>query len=64
MELIDLIFCPSKLQLYVLAFNIAKLAQPLPKFCVETLSLDDSVRPRQNVRRNRKVDLLGGFEID
>jgi hypothetical protein len=28
------------------------------------LSLDDSVRPRQNVRRNRKVDLLGGFEID
>ena len=26
--------------------------------------LNDFIRPRQHVRRNRQADLLGGFEID
>jgi hypothetical protein len=25
---------------------------------------DHSIRPRQNIRRNRQTDLLGGLEID
>ena len=28
------------------------------------MSLNDTVRPRQHVGRNRQADLLRGFEID
>jgi hypothetical protein len=30
----------------------------------DLVSLDHSICPRQHVRRNRQIDLLGGFEID
>jgi hypothetical protein len=33
-------------------------------FCKRLKSLDDLVRPRQHVRRNRQADLLRRFEID
>ena len=36
------------------------LASPFRVLC----SFDDSVRPRQHVRRDREADLLGGLEIE
>src|SRR5262245_21912199 len=36
-----------------------------PKSAIENLkSFDDSIRPRQHVRRDRQPDLLGSFEIN
>ena len=33
-------------------------------FCHCASSLNDFVRPRQHVRRNRQADLFRGFEVD
>src|SRR5438309_10479375 len=33
-------------------------------FFIHGFLLDDFIRPRQHLRRNRHADLLGGFEID